>query len=307
MIFSSVVHAPVRPGTALVDYLAKRFTYHDRESWFRHIALGKVARNGQPATVSATVAPGDTVSYDPGEFTEPAADLGYRIVYEDEWLLGIDKPANLLVHRAGRSFRNNLMYQLRSVHVPPFPHARSIHRLDRDTSGALLVAKNSGVAAAMTRKGAFDGCTKRYFAVVHGAPQVRDIDLPIGKAEGSAVSYKFCVIPDGKPALTRIIASQKLGADHSLLTMEPVTGRTHQIRVHLHAIGSPVVGDKLYGRSEADYLKWRDNPSEHLLEFPRHALHCASMTFSHPYTNRECRIEAPMPADMTELISSLSR
>lgn len=306
MIFSSTVHAPVRPGTALVEYLAARFTYHTRESWLRQIALGRIACNGQTAGAAATVAPGDTVSYDPGEFTEPEADLTYRIIYEDEWLLGIDKPANLLVHRAGRSFKNNLMYQLRGVHVPPWPLARSVHRLDRDTSGVLLVAKNSEVTAAMTGRGAFDGCAKRYFAVVHGTPQVRDIDLPIGKSAGSAIPYKFCVTPDGKPAVTRIIASRKLGADHSLLTLQPATGRTHQIRVHLHAIGAPVVGDKLYGQSEPDYLQWRNDPSGRHFEFPRHALHCASMTFTHPYTNKECRIEAPMPGDMKGLIASLS-
>jgi 23S rRNA pseudouridine1911/1915/1917 synthase len=309
MIFSSTVHPPFKPGTALVDYLTARFTYHDRESWLRHIALGKITCNGQVAEMTATVAPNDIVSYDPGEFKEPQANLNYRIIYEDEWLLGIDKPSNLLVHRAGKSIRNNLMYQLRSIHVPLWPEAHCIHRLDRDTSGVLLVAKNSVIKAAMTGEQVFKKLTKIYYAVVRGRPPVRDIDLPLGKADCSAIPYKFCVKSSGKPAVTRIIASQQLGACHSLLTLQPVTGRTHQIRIHLHAIGAPVVGDKLYGQSEKDYLNWRDDPlhAEHQLEFPRHALHCASMTFIHPYTKKVCRVEAEIPEDMKVLIASLSQ
>ena len=113
MIFTSTVPLSIRKGTLLPDYLAGRFTYYSREQWLSRIAEGRVRRNGLPATAGETVAPRDRVAYDAGEFEEPAADLGYRIIYEDDWLLGVDKPGNLLVHRAGRSFRNNLMYQLR--------------------------------------------------------------------------------------------------------------------------------------------------------------------------------------------------
>jgi RluA family pseudouridine synthase len=310
MIFSSTVHPPFKPGTALVDYLTTRFTYHDRETWRGLIASGRIACNDRTVTdLSASVGPGDLVSYDPGEFEEPEADLSYRIIYEDEWLLGIDKPGNLLVHRAGKSVTKNLVYQLRNVHVPPWPQAHSIHRLDRDTSGVLIVAKNSEVMAALANEQAFKKYTKIYYAVVRGSPQVGEIDLPLGKPAGSAIPYKFCVMPGGKPAVTKILESQRLGTGHSLLTLQPVTGRTHQIRVHLEAVGAPVVGDKLYGRSEEEYLKWRDDPlsKDNPPGFPRHALHCASMTFAHPFTKEQCRIEAETPDDMKGLVASLSK
>jgi 23S rRNA pseudouridine1911/1915/1917 synthase len=310
MIFSSVVSPAFRKAVGIVDYLAGRFTYHDREGWRGRIAAGAVTCNGRVANEGAMVAAGDTISYDAGEFEEPAADLSYRVIYEDEWLLGVDKPGNLLVHRAGRSFRNNLIYQLRFVHVPPCAAAHVIHRLDRDTSGVVLVAKNAAVKAAMGLEFAGGRVKKRYRAIVHGCPAVREIDYCIGKLPGSAISYKYGVDPAGKSALTRITASRPLGspAAHALLTVEPLTGRTHQIRVHCVAIGSPIVGDKLYGLSEDAYLAWRKNPSGsmHPLEFHRHALHCASLLFTHPFTKKECLIEAAMPADMKALAARCS-
>ena len=135
MIFSSVVPPAFRNGSALVDYLAGRFTYYCSDEWRTRIAAGAVSCNGRTACVDDTVSAGDTISYDAGEFEEPAADLSYRVIYEDEWLLGVNKPGNLLVHRAGKSFRNNLIYQLRYAYVPPYPGAHIVHRLDRENVG----------------------------------------------------------------------------------------------------------------------------------------------------------------------------
>jgi len=304
MIFSSRIHPPVKPGTLLADYLSARFTYHTHDQWLSAITEARVGVNGICVDIRAQAIAGDTITYDPGPIEEPPADLNYSIIYEDEWLLGINKPANLLVHRAGKSVTNNLIYQLRSVHIPPYPEANSVHRLDRDTSGVLLVAKNAAVTAAMPKKYA-----KSYIAIVKGCPPIGTIDLPIGKAAGSIIDYKFAPAPGGKEAVTQITQSKPLGkGTHSVVVVEPVTGRTHQIRVHLQALGAPLVGDKLYGLSESEYLAWRADPRarESTLEFPRHALHCASMTFVHPYVKTVCRIEAPLPDDMKQLMDSLS-
>jgi RluA family pseudouridine synthase len=309
MIFTSVVPPEFRKAAGLIDYLAGRFTYLDREGWRARVAAGKVACNGQIAETDDTVAAGDTVSYDAGEFEEPAADLSYRIVYEDEWLLGIDKPGNLLVHRAGRSFRNNLIYQLRYVHVPPYHLAHTVHRLDRGTSGVVCVAKNAGVGATLAGEFAAGKVQKVYQAVVHGVPAVQEIDYRIGRPAGSAIPYKHSVDPAGKSARTRIVASRPVGRSYALVTVEPLTGRTHQIRIHLAAVGSPVVGDMLYGLSEKEYLAWRENPLQTAPAglFRRHALHCASLAFTHPHTKNECRMEAELPSDMKELIEKLKR
>jgi RluA family pseudouridine synthase len=303
MIFTSEAPRSVRQGTLFVQYLADRFTYHNRAQWESLVKNGKVTLNGRIVSAAHAINPGDTITYDAGDFEEPPADLNYRIIYEDEWLLGIDKPGNLLVHRAGRSFRNNLIYQLRVTHDPPYPECHSIHRLDRETSGVVLVAKNAASLPAFGRMLSSGGMVKTYRAIVSGTPQPQEITLAIGKHDTSAISYKFRVSPLGKPSITRIIASKPLGNGRSLLTIEPVTGRTHQIRIHCAAIGSPILGDKLYGMTEEEYLAWRSNPENMNRDrsLPRQALHCASLAFLHPFTQKPIRIEAPMPEDMARI------
>jgi 23S rRNA pseudouridine1911/1915/1917 synthase len=303
MIFSSEVPFSVKKGTPVIDYLTERFTYYKRNEWLLRLAEGKVTRNGALVQVSDTVMPREVISYDAGEFEEPAADLNYRIIYEDEWLLGIDKPGNLLVHRAGRSFRNNLIYQLRFIHNPAYPDSHAIHRLDRETSGVVLVAKNAMAQAVFGKMLAAGSIAKVYRAMVSGSPLPQEIALPIGKKDPSPRSCTFCVDPSGKPAVTRIIASQPMGNGMSMLTIEPLTGRTHQIRVHCAAIGAAIVGDKRYGMTEAQYRAWLATPERYGSNCPikRQALHCASLSFVHPFTKDRCKIEAPLPEDMRRI------
>lgn len=305
MIFTSEVPTGAAKGLSLAGYLAHRFTYHDRPTWESLILQGKVSLNGAVVSPSDAVVPGDVIAYDAGDFEEPPADLDYRIVHDDQWLLGIDKPGNLLVHRAGRSFRNNLIYQLRVVHAPPYPECHSIHRLDRETSGIVLVAKTAASQAAFGRILAAGGIHKEYCAIVVGNLQPQVIDLPIGILQGSAITYKYAVTQKGKNAVTRIVAATPLGNGMSIATIEPVTGRTHQIRVHCAAVGCPIVGDKLYGMSEGAYLSWRADAGSgrQTMRLERQALHCAALSFIHPYTQKSCRIEAPLPEDMKKMMS----
>ena len=290
MIFSSIVPPSCPAGTAVADYLAARFTYLDRNAWIAHLRAGKITRNGVPCGESSSVAPGDPIAYDAREFEEPEADLSYRIVYEDDWLLGIDKPGNLLVHRAGRSFRNNLIYHLRSVHSPAYPLAHPAHRLDRSTSGVLLVAKEGETRALLGRAWSGGNVVKIYTAVVRGRVERGDIDLPIAKRAEPGNTVSFVVDKDGKPSLTRILGCEPVGPDHSLVTAQPLTGRTHQIRIHLATAGAPIVGDRLYGR----------------VDFTRHALHCRSLQFTHPHTGKQCLIQAGLPRDLRDLIRHLA-
>jgi 23S rRNA pseudouridine1911/1915/1917 synthase len=291
MIFSSAVPSNVRKSTTLLDYLAGRFTYRGREAWADIAAQGKITVNSRLAGAGDTVAPGDRVAYDAGDFEEPAADLSYRIIFEDEWLLGIDKPGNLLVHRAGKSFRSNLIYQLKYIHEPPFPEAHACHRLDRETSGVVCVAKSAAVKAALGRRFAEGKVEKTYVAVTQGIPEVREIDIPISKTAAPGASYLHGVARCGKDARTLIVACRPVGRRHAAVTVRPITGRTHQIRVHLAAVGAPIVGDRLYGTGRE--------------LFPRQALHCASLSFVHPVTGKQCRIQAEMPADMKDLMIRL--
>ncbi len=312
MKFNSKVPANIAPGTRLIDYLVQRFTYHSRDEWVEKIKRGKVMLNERYPQLKERINPGMMIVYDPGDFEEPPANLDYSIIFEDEWFLGINKPANLLVHRAGKSFRNNLIYQLRHVHQPPFSTAHTVHRLDRDTSGVILVAKTAKARAEVGKQFLESQIDKEYVAIVQGIPDIsihREICLPIGKSKSSEIVYKFGVDPEGKEALTLLKECTALGSCHSMLIVKPLTGRTHQIRIHLAAIGHKIVGDKLYGMNEEDYIRWRDKPEERTdeLQFPRHALHCRMMSFFHPYIKQTVSLKAELPKDMLDLAEKLKK
>ena len=309
MIFTSKVPGNIERSTPLSEYLAGRFTYHSREDWERIILEGRLRVNGEVAGRSTKIVPGSTIDYNAEEFQEPPANLDYSIIYEDQWFLGVNKPGNLLVHRAGSSFRNNLIYQIRYVNKPPFPEAHTAHRLDRDTSGVVVVAKESQARAAIGKAFSESAVQKEYAAIVHGIPpeSLKKVDMPIGKSVSSSISYKFAVDSNGKPAVTLIKNVMPIGTSYSLVTLKPLTGRTHQIRIHLSYSGYPIVGDKLYGMEESRYLQWRDKPADTDtgLLFYRHALHCKEIEFLHPYMQKRITISADIPEDMKLLIEKL--
>ncbi len=299
MRFTSKIPDNVKKPTAAIDYIADRFTYHSKEEWAELIREGRVFVNdARCGDGNRLVAAGDAVAYEPREFEEPEADLSYSIIYEDEWILCVNKPGNLLVHRAGKSFRNNLTYRLRYVDTPSYPNCRPAHRLDRDTSGAVLFAKDAEQGAVFGNLFRDNLVAKRYAAVVRGYPDIEtpfSIDKPIAPDKSAAPGGAPCrFIADGsgggKPACTVIEGVRRLNNGYSLLTVRPITGRTHQIRVHLTSIGLPITGDTVYGGIDA-------NPP-----INRQALHCESLSFIHPYTNTECTITAPLPEDMTGII-----
>jgi RluA family pseudouridine synthase len=310
MMASSVV--PNNAGAcSLVAYLSRRFTYFTESQWRSRVSDGKILHNGTVATdASAEVVRGDTVAYILPDIEEPPADFDYRIVYEDDWILGVDKPGNLLVHKAGRSIRSNLVYQLRYCHKPAaYPRLNAVNRLDRETSGVVLFAKDAVTLSKMNKALTKRIMRKEYIAIVKGSPSRRawTSNFPIGKDESSTIHYKFridCI--KGKDAETRFEAIRVFSCSAALLRVRPVTGRTHQIRVHLAACGLPIVGDKLYGMSENDFLAWRRNPDSFRLngQFPRQALHCASIAFEHPSTGKETVVSAPLPSDMEHLLKT---
>lgn len=298
-------------GKTLIDYLSTRFTYHSLPQWIELIEQGRVLLEGKPAIATQLVHTDMALTYCPHPFEEPEADINYSIVYEDEWLLGINKPGNLLVHRSGKSFTQNLMYQLRfGEQQRRFADAGSINRLDRETSGVVLVARQREFLAPfqkLLREGEF---YKEYQALVHGLwpDSINTITLPIGPLGSAAIPYKHGVRPeDGKEALTKVLSVTPVGEAYSLLRLSPLTGRTHQLRVHCQALGHPLVGDKLYALSEAQYLAWRDEGGapDDGTQSARQMLHCSSMRFTHPFTHQQTSIEAPLPPDYTQALQRL--
>ncbi len=298
-------------AVSLESYLSRRFTYLSAEEWKQRIGEGRIFHNNAVARdASVPVRRGDMVAYDLPDFQEPPARFDYRIVFEDAWLLGVDKPGNLLVHKSGRSIRSNLVYQLRYRHLPPYPGVNAVNRLDRETSGIVLFAKELAVVRKMNEALSKRMIHKEYYAVVNGTPAEPSwkVSLPIGKDETSSIHYKFRIDRDhGKCAETDFETVAELQDGMTLLRIIPITGRTHQIRVHCAACGLPIVGDKLYGMSESDFIAWKNNPAgfESPGAFPRQALHCASLAFDHPESHRKIIIEAPIPQDMQRLLNGL--
>ncbi|HKE02115.1 MAG TPA: RluA family pseudouridine synthase [Planctomycetota bacterium] len=235
------------------------------------------------------------------------------IVHEDEWLLAVDKPPGLAAHPAGRHLYDTLITVLHRRYRSDDP-ARDVvprlcHRLDRETSGVVLVSKDEDVRHHLGRQFEDRKIEKEYLAIVEGAPD-RDagvIDRPIGRARDSRVKVKMAIDPRGQHAVTRYEVVERAGA-LSLVRCRPLTGRQHQIRVHLAAIGHPVVGDKIYGPDESLFLDSLagslDDEKRRLLRLGRHALHAHRLTFTHPKTGERLTVTAPLPEDLRTLLAS---
>ncbi|MAT97429.1 MAG: hypothetical protein CL608_09830 [Anaerolineaceae bacterium] len=306
MIVSSKVTA-VFHQKPLLDYLAGRFTYQTRATWQARIEAGDVTCNGRSTTPHQIVRQGDVIACDLPDPPLPDVNLNYEIVYEDEWLLGINKPGNLKVHGHGRFVQANLIYQLRHNHVPPYPEATLINRLDRDTSGVVLLARDNDTLRAVQTQFAERTVKKMYLAVVHGIPSpvVQEINRPIGRLPSAAGVYRYGVMDDGKPAQTLLELIRPFPPNYALVRLIPNTGRTHQLRVHLAALGHPIVGDSLYTMNDAEFLAQFEAGSRVEPLLPRHALHCAQTTVWHPHKKRPLTITAPLASDIQTFLTTI--
>lgn len=311
MLVSSKVTALFHKKS-LLDYLAGRFTYQSREMWQARIVAGDVTCNGRAAEPAQIVRQGDLVACDLPEPPLPDINLDYHIIYEDEWLLGVNKPGNLRSHGNGRFLQANLIYQLRHNHTPPYPEATLINRLDKDTSGVVLLARDGDTLREVQAQFANRTVEKKYLAVVEGIPKraVQEIDLPIGRLPSAAGVYRFGITADGKPAQTTMELIRPLPPNQALVRLTPKTGRTHQLRVHLAALGHSIVGDRLYSMTDVAFLAWcADKTSKNTADnspLPRQALHCAQTTIWHPQQKRPLTIAAPLPSDIQTFLHSLN-
>lgn len=288
--------------------MSGRFTYRTRDAWEQFIADGLVKFKGEPADCDTLVSAGDLITTQIPDYDPPAADYRYTIVYEDDNLLAVNKPSNLRVHGRGRYIHANLIHHIR--HVRPdgcYPDASLINRIDANTTGLVLLSRNQATLTEMQKLFQTRQIEKTYLAVVQGVPtaEAGTVSQPIGRLPSAAGVYRYGLAADAekvKEAETAWRMLRPVGENRALVELKPKTGRTHQLRVHMAAIGHPLVGDALYQLSDADYLTWCDAPERFpALGFYRHALHCWRYRFVYPHTGRPLELTAP-PADFEPLL-----
>lgn len=293
----TVTVSPDHEGMLLRDYLRRQASISRAMLTRLKNDPAGILLNGQHVTVRAILHAGDLLELatedsagDENEAILPV-ELPLDILYEDDDLVVVNKGAGMPTHPSHNhhddTLANALVWRYRQMGVPFV--FRAVNRLDRDTTGAVLVAKNRRAAYALSEQLAAGQIHKEYLAVVTGALRGEgEISGNICRVEESLILRQVCSPDRGDPALTRY-SVLKTGDEFSLVRVNPITGRTHQIRVHFAHIGHPLVGDYLYGTPDQ-------------MGMSRHALHARSLTFTHPFTGRTLCTEAPVPADFAPFL-----
>lgn len=284
-----------RWGDERLDRFLAGNTEMSRRGVRRLVSEGLVQRNGEVLRVqSRTLTVGDVI-----DLQLPLAEIvalneqsvvAPVILHQDRWLLVASKPAGVLSQPAEHSRPDELAFDQQMLLHLAFvegrrPFLRLVHRLDRMTSGALLFARHPDALPALTRTWSEGRVERRYFAVVEGLPDfdTTEIDVPI--ARDRSHTWRFQTSATGKAARTRVEVLARLEGELSLVRCHLITGRTHQVRVHLADAGHPVLGDRLYGSRRAATTL-------------RPLLHAATISLPHPATGEHLRVACPLPEDM---------
>jgi 23S rRNA pseudouridine1911/1915/1917 synthase len=287
-------------GLRFDQALARMFPQYSRNRLQAWLKSGHITLDGRSAESRQAVTGGERIVLEPPPVPDAAVPRAQRmplkIVHEDADIIVIDKPAGLVVHPgAGQPDRTLLNALL--AHAPRLsgvPRAGIVHRLDKDTSGLLVVAKTVEAQADLAKQLAERSMRRTYLAVVQGDPPAGGtIDAPVGRDVRARV--RMAVTHRGKPARTAFRVVERFG-HAALIECRLETGRTHQIRVHLQHIRHPLVGDTVYRRG-----------TRHGLSFPRQALHAAELTLRHPSTGKAMTWRAPLPRDLKRLLDSLRK
>jgi RluA family pseudouridine synthase len=314
----TILQSKVKPafaGRPLLDYVSGRFRYQNRDYWEKMIEGGDLTLNGQKATPQTELRAGDRLAY-AVVLNEPKVDTQIQILHEEEGFLVAEKPGWLPSHADGNFIKNTFIYLVQKILTEKGygGKAHLVHRLDRETSGLMVVAKTKDALRHLTRQFEAGQVKKEYQALVQGVVEKDsfEIDGAIGRDPHSQISMRRAVVPAGSPgaqqAATQFQVIQRL-PQTTLMLCQPRTGRTGQIRVHLASMGYPVVNDKLYGRTDDQFLEFVRDSKAGLLEKdpgqrPRHLLHASRLEFSHPATGRSVSFQSELPKDMKSFLES---
>ena len=285
-------------GERLDRALARLLPEESRSRLSRLIDEGNVTLDGRAAKANAKVRSGESVEVAlaprPAQAAFAPEAIALPVVHEDDHLLVIDKPAGLVVHPGSGNWAGTMLNAL--LHHAPatgsLPRAGIVHRLDKDTSGLLVVAKNEAAQTSLVRQLQARTVKRTYLALVRGkVAGPGTVDAPIGRHPTQRT--RMAVVPGGKPAVTHYRVRRRF-AHHTLLECDLETGRTHQIRVHLASVGHPLEGDPVYAGRGAR-------------AFARQALHAWKLAFTHPATGKAAHFESPLPPDFDALLEGLER
>lgn len=297
-------------GLRLDQVAAQLFGDFSRERLKSWIQDGHLTVDGNPGRPKDRLAGGEDLRLNVVLTIETEAQpqaMDLNILYEDEHLLVLDKPAGLVVHPGAGNPDGTLLNAL-LAHCPDLQHiprAGLVHRIDKDTSGLLVVAKTLAAQADLVEQLSEKTVYREYEAVVQGVlVSGGTIDAPIGRHPNERV--KMAVIPGGKPAVTHYrVITRFRGHTHVRVQLE--TGRTHQIRVHFAHKGHPLLGDPVYGGRHRHPKGATPELLDILARFPRQALHARRLGLEHPASGEEMQFESPLPADFQELLQILAR
>lgn len=287
-------------GLRLDQALARLLPEYSRSRLTQWMKNGHITVNGAIYAPKNKVWGGEMLhvvpAADPQVLAFRAENIPLDIIDEDDTLIIINKPAGLVVHPGSGNWQGTMLNALLQ-HAPQLeniPRAGIVHRLDKDTSGLLVVAKTLAAQTALVRQLQARTVTREYLALVHGKiSRAGKVEAPIGRHPTART--RMAVVSNGKPAVTHY----DIVTEHSLATLlrcRLETGRTHQIRVHLASIGHPLVGDPVYGMRKKT-----------VLSFSRQALHALRLALTHPQTGKQRLWSAELPDDMQKLLSSLEQ
>ncbi|MEO8487982.1 MAG: RluA family pseudouridine synthase [Betaproteobacteria bacterium] len=289
-------------GLRLDQALALLMPEHSRSRLKAWIDAGRVVVDGAPAAPRRKLMGGERIDVDPDHAADAVADapqaIALHVVHEDAATIVVDKPAGLVVHPGAGNRDGTLLNALlhRYPGLAAVARAGIVHRLDKDTSGLMVVARTPEAQTDLVRQLAARTVKREYVAVVRGdVAKAATIDAPIGRHPVHRTS--MAIVERGREARTHVAPIERFGTAtfiHCVLD----TGRTHQIRVHLTAIGHPLVGDPVYGARKA---------APGVPPFGRQALHAQRLGYADPATREARMFEAPMPADLAALLDALRR